>query len=61
MYITDLYGKRIEITNPKDSVEQLKVLIKYFESETACITFNKAEKDYWKDILDKLEKRINIY
>jgi hypothetical protein len=55
MYITDLNGKRIEISNLKACLDQTAAMIGYFNTEESFSDFDELQQAYWKDILAKLE------
>ncbi|MES2331215.1 MAG: hypothetical protein V4539_16540 [Bacteroidota bacterium] len=56
MYITDLNGKQIRITNLHTAIDQSKLLIDYFESDERFRDFEESQKQYWKDVLNKLQE-----
>lgn len=56
MHITDLNGKKIKITNLHAAIDQSKLLIEYFETDERFRDFEELQKEYWRDILNKLQE-----
>lgn len=55
MHITDLNGKQINITNLHAAIDQANIFIGYFESDDRFRDFEESQKEYWRDILHKLQ------
>jgi hypothetical protein len=55
MYITDMNGKKITITNLHNAIDQTNLLIGYFESDERFKDFEETQKGYWLDISYKLQ------
>lgn len=55
MYITDLNGKKIRITNLHAAIDQANLLIGYFDTEDLFRDFEESQKEYWRDIIEKLQ------
>lgn len=61
MYITDLNGCEIEITDLKEAIKIAKRNTGYSHEDKSFSEFDKRQKAYWVDIHDKLtviKKRI---
>lgn len=54
MYITDLNGKKIRITNLHAAIDQSNMFIGYFDSDERFRDFEEIQKEYWRDIAQKL-------
>jgi hypothetical protein len=55
MYITDMNGKTIQITNLHAAIDQANLLIGYFDSEDRFRDFEEVQKEYWRDVVQKLQ------
>lgn len=56
MYITDINGKKIRISNLHSAIDQTNILIGYFETDERFRDFEKIQKEYWLDVLHKLQE-----
>lgn len=56
MHITDLNGKKITITNLNAAIDQVNMFIGYFDSDEYFRDFEEVQKEYWRDILNKLQE-----
>ena len=56
MHITDLNGKKIEITNLHAAIDQANMFIGYFDSDERFRDFEEVQKTYWRDIVLKLQE-----
>ncbi len=56
MHITDLHGKKINITNLQAAIDQATMFISYFDTEECFRDFEEVQKTYWRDILRKLQE-----
>jgi hypothetical protein len=54
MYITDLNGKKTEITNLHAAIDQATTFVGYFTTDERFKDFEEIQKEYWRDILSKL-------
>lgn len=55
MYITDLNGCEIEITDLKEAIKLAKRNTGYNHEEKSFSEFDKRQKAYWTDIYTKLK------
>ena len=55
MYITDLHGCEIEITDLKEAVKIAKRNTGYSHEDKSFSEFDKRQKAYWTDIYTKLK------
>ena len=56
MYITDLNGCEIEITDLKEAIKIAKRNTGYSHEDKSFSEFDKRQKAYWADMIEKLEK-----
>lgn len=56
MHIIDSNGKKIKITNLHEAINQANVLVGYFQTEEKFKDFEELQKNYWIDILHKLQE-----
>ena len=54
MYITDNEGKQIKVTDLAAAIEQAKLFNGYIHNDPIFREFDKKQKIYWQDLLDKL-------
>lgn len=54
MYITDLNGCEIEITDLKEAIKIAKRNTGYSHEDKSFSEFDKRQKSYWTDIHEKL-------
>lgn len=55
MYITDISGEKIKITNLQAAISQANMFLGYFDANEPFRDFEEVQKRYWKDILQKLQ------
>lgn len=56
MFITDLHGKQIKITNLHAAIDQAALLVGYFATDKRFHDFEETQKTYWQDVLKKLQE-----
>jgi protein involved in temperature-dependent protein secretion len=56
MYVTDLAGKKIKITNRHAAIDQANIFIGYFETDEHFHDFEEGQKTYWRDIIRQLQE-----
>lgn len=54
MYITDLHGCEIEVTDLKEAIRIAKRNTGYYHEDKSFSEFDKRKKAYWTDIYGKL-------
>ncbi|MBL7759141.1 MAG: hypothetical protein JNK08_00435 [Sediminibacterium sp.] len=55
MHIIDINGKKITITNLHAAIDKANIFIGYFVSDDRFRDFKESQKEYWRDILHKLQ------
>lgn len=55
MYVTDLHGEKIKITDLQGAISQVTMFLDYFDSDDQFRDFTAVQKKYWKDMLQKLQ------
>ena len=56
MHIIDLNGKKIKITDLHAAIDQANLFIGYFDSDDRFRDFEEVQKQYWRDIVQKLQE-----
>lgn len=60
MHITDLHGKDIHITNLHAAIDQATILVGYFATDERFRDFSETQKEYWRDVLAKLQLLVRL-
>lgn len=56
MQIIDINGKIIKISNLQAAIDQAAIFIGYLDTDEHFRDFEEIQKEYWRDILNKLNE-----